>query len=69
MAIDLTLRDCELELVEALSRRAARHGHSVEEELRGILMEALERDKWGDLARLLFSMPDVGDDGDFARAR
>jgi antitoxin FitA len=66
----LIVRNIEDEVVLALKRRAARHGRSAEAEHREILREALvgdaERPSFKDF---LASMPDVGEDGDFAVPR
>lgn len=48
--------------------RAARHGHSAEEEHRQILREALRpKAPTKSLKEFLLEMPDVGEDGDFER--
>jgi antitoxin FitA len=66
----LLVRDIESEVVRELKIRAARHGHSAEEEHRQILREALSQpDSPISLKQLLLQMPDVGEDGDFERPR
>jgi antitoxin FitA len=66
----LIVRNVEEGVVLALKRRAARHGRSAEAEHRELLRSALQ----DDLARASFkaalaSMPDVGEDADFAVRR
>jgi plasmid stability protein len=64
----LLVRDIESEVVRELKIRAARHGHSAEEEHRRILREALgPQEPAQSLKELLLSMPDVGEDRDFER--
>jgi plasmid stability protein len=64
----LIVRNIEDELVLALKRRAARHGHSMEAEHRAILREALTRDERGQSFRaVLGSMPDGLADEDLGR--
>jgi antitoxin FitA len=66
----LLVRDIESEVVRELKIRAARHGHSAEEEHRQILREALSQpDSPISLKQLLLQMPDLGEDGDFERPR
>lgn len=66
----LIVRNIEEEVVLALKRRAARQGRSAEAEHREILREVLaadlERPSFKDF---LMSMPDVGEDADFAHER
>ena len=62
----LLVRGIDSEIVRALKVRAARHGHSAEEEHRRILRAALEP-AGESLKDLLLAMPDVGEDSDFAR--
>lgn len=66
---DLIVRGLDDELVRSLKERAARHGRSAEAEHRAILAAALARPRKKTLAEVLLSMPDVGEDADFARAR
>jgi antitoxin FitA len=64
----LLVRDIESDVVRELKVRAARHGHSAEEEHRRILREALRpRGPVKSLKGLLLEMPDVGEDRDFER--
>ena len=63
----LIVRNLDAELVQALKRRAAAHHHSTEEEHRKILQAALRGPKRRSLADVLASMPNVGEDADFAR--
>ncbi|MEW6754064.1 MAG: DNA-binding protein [Candidatus Latescibacterota bacterium] len=64
----LTVRNVEEGVVKALRLRAARSGRSAEAEHRAILREVLlpERPRVS-LEEFLRTMPDVGDDEDFAR--
>ena len=66
----LIVRNVPPEVVIRLKRRAAEHGRSAEAEHRAILQQALigSADA-GSLKSLLASMPDVGEDEDFARPR
>lgn len=66
----LIVRDVDDEVVEALKIRAAQHGRSAESEHREILRDALlgGRGRRRSLKQFLLSMPDVGDDSDFARS-
>ncbi len=70
---ELVARGVEPELVERLEQRAAAHGVSSEEEHLRILRAALLSDQPSQspqiLKDLLFQMPDVGSDSDFARVR
>ncbi|ROZ78208.1 DNA-binding protein [Ramlibacter sp. WS9] len=63
----LVVRNVDPPLVLALKQRAAKHGHSAEEEHRRILEEALRAPKKKSFVEVLMSMPDVGLDEDFAR--
>ena len=66
----LIVRNIEDAVVAALRRRAARQGRSAEAEHREILRDALVASRRrASLKSLLQNMPDVGDDGDFARPR
>ena len=57
-------------MVTHLKRRAAEHGRSAEAEHREILKQALlGSGTAGSLKSLLASMPNVGEDDDFARPR
>ena len=64
----LIVRNVPPEVVTHLKRRAAEHGRSAEAEHREILKQALLGPATaGSLKSLLASMPDVGEDEDFAR--
>lgn len=64
----LLVRDIESDVVRELKVRAARHGHSAEEEHRQILRKALQpKGPAKSLKDLLLDMPDVGEDRDFTR--
>jgi plasmid stability protein len=64
----LLVRDIESDVVRELKIRAARHGHSAEEEHRQILREALRGPGPAKpLKQLLLEGPDVGEDRDFER--
>lgn len=58
----LIVRNLEKEVVQALQRRAARHGRSAEAEHREILRAALL--KQGDFKAFLETMPEVGEEFD-----
>lgn len=73
MPTQLIVRNLEEELVEALRKRAARHGHSAEAEhrliLRAALMKRPARPK-PNLKELILAIPkaeEAEDDEDFAR--
>jgi plasmid stability protein len=61
------VRGIESDLVRELKLRAARHGHSAEEEHRQILREGLRSKGSSSLKGLLLAIPDVGEDLDFER--
>ena len=63
----LMVRNLPNELVLALKQRAAKRNRSAEQEHREILKAALQRPRRRALADVLASMPNVGDDEDFAR--
>ncbi len=63
----LLVRNLEPEVVQALKRRAAQHGHSAEAEHREILKQALLGPKKRTFAQVLKAMPNVGEDSDFER--
>jgi antitoxin FitA len=64
----LLVRDIGSDVVRELKVRAARHGHSAEEEHRQILREALRpRAPVKSLKEFLLAMPDFGQDEDFER--
>lgn len=64
---NLLVRDVDEALVKALKQRAGKHGRSAEAEHRAILAAALARTRRRSFAQVLASMPDVGEDRDFAR--
>lgn len=64
----LLVRNIETEVVSELKMRAARHGHSAEEEHREILRGALRHPgPPTSLKELLLEIPDVGEARDFER--
>ena len=66
----LIVRNIAPEVVNALKRRAARHGRSAEAEHREILRAALTAEAGGaSFKALLAEMPEVGTDADFAFER
>ena len=64
---NLIVRNVDQRIVDALKRRAAGHGRSAEAEHRLILEQALLSPPKRSFAEVLGSMPDVGEDSDFAR--
>jgi antitoxin FitA len=66
----LIVRSLADDVVLALKQRAARHGRSTEAEHRAILRDALAADlAHPSFKDFLVSMPDVGEDSDFAPPR
>jgi plasmid stability protein len=63
----LTVRNLDPEIVDALKQRAAAHGHSAEAEHREILKAILLLPPRRNFAEVLATMPNVGQDQDFAR--
>ncbi|MFN0316250.1 MAG: FitA-like ribbon-helix-helix domain-containing protein [Burkholderiales bacterium] len=63
----LLVRGIDNALVSALRERAAKNGRSAEAEHREILAKALKRTKKRSFAQVLASMPNAGEDKDFAR--
>jgi antitoxin FitA len=63
----LMVRNLPDDIVLALKQRAAKRNRSAEQEHREILAAALQRPRRKRLAEVLASMPDVGEDADFAR--
>lgn len=61
----LLVRDLDPEIVAALKRRAAEHGHSTEAEHREILKKALLGPQRRSFTQVLAAMPQVGLDSDF----
>ncbi len=65
----LIVRNVDEEVVRALKLRAAQKGRSAEAEHRELLREALLKRPARSFKEALRSMPNVGSDADFARAR
>lgn len=63
----LVVRNLDQAIVDALKKRAARHGHSAEAEHRAILSEVLLRPEKKSFTKVLASIPNVGKDEDFER--
>lgn len=63
----LVVRNLDPSIVEALKKRAARNGRSVEAEHRTILETTLRRTRRRTFAEVLAVMPNVGLDKDFVR--
>ena len=63
----LIVRDLSEDLVKALKQRAAKRNRSTEQEHREILQSVLRSPKRRHLADVLAAIPDVGEEGDFAR--
>jgi len=63
----LMVRNLPEDLVKALKQRAAKNNRSAEQEHREILQAALRGPRRRSLADVLGSMPNVGQDEDFAR--
>ena len=64
---NLVVRNLDRSVVEALKKRAVRHGRSAEAEHRAILETTLRRTRRRTFAEALATMPNVGRDEDFAR--
>ncbi len=64
---NLVVRNLNKRVVDALKRRAARHGCSAEAEHRAILEQTLLPTKRKTFAQVLGAMPNVGRDEDFER--
>jgi antitoxin FitA len=69
MATNLIVRNVDAEIVKSLKERAARNGRSAEAEHRAILEAALKRPRKRSFYEVLASMPNVGEDSDFAPNR
>jgi len=67
MVATLIVRGIDDAVVQALKRRAAKHGRSAEAEHREILASVLRRPRTRNLAQALAAIPAVGRDEDFAR--
>ena len=65
MATNLVVRNVEEDIALALKQLAASHGRSSEAEHREILKSVLQRPKRRSVAKVLSSMPNVGEDTDF----
>ena len=64
---NLVVRNLDRSIVQALKKRAVRHGRSAEAEHRSILESALARTRRKTFVQVLAAMPNVGRDGDFTR--
>ena len=69
MATNLVVRNVDEDITLALKQRAAAHGRSAEAEHREILKAALQKPARRSFAEVLASMPNVGEDADFARVQ
>ena len=63
----LVVRNLSTQIVEALKARAARHRRSAEAEHRALLEQVLLKPRRKTFTQALVSIPDVGQDADFAR--
>jgi plasmid stability protein len=66
---DLVVRNLDSAIVEALKKRALRHGRSAEAEHRAILESALAHTRRKTFAQALATIPDVGSEEDFTRVQ
>ncbi len=64
---NLIVRNLDPLIVDALKRRAARHGRSAEAEHRALLEAVLLHPKRKSFAEALAAIPEVGQDADFER--
>lgn len=69
MPTNLIVRNVDEAVVQSLKEQAARNGRSAEAEHREILKAALLRPRKRSLYEVLASMPNVGEDSDFAPNR
>jgi plasmid stability protein len=69
VATNLIVRNVEEEIVQLLKEQAARNGRSVAAEHRAILKAALAQPRKRSFYEVLASMPNVGEDSDFAPNR
>ncbi|HWE84960.1 MAG TPA: hypothetical protein VG267_08445 [Terracidiphilus sp.] len=69
MPTNLIVRNVDEQIVQSLKEQAARNGRSAEAEHREILKAALLRPRKRSLYEVLASMPNVGEDTDFAPNR
>jgi len=65
----LIVRGVDEAIVAALKSRAIRHGRSAEAEHRALLADVLLQPRRRSLAEVLATMPNVGEDADFARVQ
>ena len=65
----LVVRDIDADVVKALKARAGLHGVSAEAEHRKILESVLLQPKKKSFTEVLLTMPNVGDDPDFAKCQ
>lgn len=64
---NLIVRNVDERIVRALKSRAGKHGRSTEAEHRELLAAVLLKPKRKSFAEVLASIPNVGEDADFAR--
>jgi len=64
---NLIVRNVDERIVRALKSRAGKHGRSAEAEHRELLAAVLLKSKTKSFAEVLASIPNVGEDADFAR--
>jgi plasmid stability protein len=69
MPTNLVVRNVEEGIVQSLKEQAARNGRSAEAEHRAILKTALSQPRKRSFNEVLASMPNVGEDSDFAPNR
>jgi antitoxin FitA len=69
MATNLIVRNVDPEIVKLLKEQAVRNGRSAEAEHRAVLEAALRRPRKRSFYEVLASMPNVGEDSDFAPNR
>ena len=69
VATNLIVRNVDAQIVKSLKERAARNGRSAEAEHRAILEAALRGPRKRSFYEVLASMPNVGEDSDFAPNR
>ena len=64
---NLIVRNVDERVVRALKSRAGKHGRSAEAEHRDLLAVVLLKSRTKSFAEVLASIPNVGEDADFAR--
>jgi plasmid stability protein len=69
MPTNLIVRNVDEEIVQSLKELAVHNGRSAEAEHRAILKAALQQPKKRSFYEVLASMPNVGEDSDFAPNR